>query len=262
VSLLPTLPVLRVLRRDRRGSSAPVVVETSGGLHLLKLRGAAQGAGALVAEVIVAALADHLGLPVPARRVLTLAPDAPTDDRNDELADVLHASIGDNLGFRYIAAARPFHPGELERISPDFASQVRWLDWLVMNPDRSLANPNILVDGPRFWLIDHGAALHFQYDWASVTEESPGQPGPTHPHLFDAAATRLAEWDPLLTAMLSRAVLGHVVGQVPLSFLGPLLPTGSPPGEVERRRAAYVAYLRKRLDGPRPFQSRPLTTHG
>jgi len=40
---LPAADVLRVLRRDQRGSSSPVVVETAEGQWLVKLRGAAQG---------------------------------------------------------------------------------------------------------------------------------------------------------------------------------------------------------------------------
>src|SRR5262245_61167283 len=126
--------VVRVLRRDRRGSSSPVVVETTDGEWILKLRGAAQGTAALVAEVIVGGIADRLGLPVPERRVLRLAPDTPTDDRNDELADLLNASRGENLGFRFLDRARTPRPEEIARVSADFASQVRWLDWLVMNP--------------------------------------------------------------------------------------------------------------------------------
>ena len=201
----------------------------------------------------MATLADHLGLSVPARRVVTLAADTPTDDHNDELADLLRASVGENLGFRYLPTARPLHLRELPRLSHDFASQVRWLDWLVLNPDRSPANPNILMDGSHFWLIDHGAALHFQHDWPAVTERSPHRPDPPHAHLFDEMATRLREWDPLLTSLVSRPVLEAAVDEVPASFLLPLLPPGSPLPELERRRAAYVAFLRKRLEGPRPW---------
>ena len=257
MSLLPALPALRILRRDRRGSSAPVVVETADGAHLVKLRGAAQGTGSLVSEVIVAGLADALGLPVPPRRIIALAPDTPTDDRNDELADLLDASVGENLGFRYLPAARHFHLGELDRVGADFAAQVRWLDWLVQNPDRTPSNPNILVDGPRFWLIDHGAALRFQHDWPAVTERTPHQDDTGRPHLFDGLADRIRDWDPLLTAAISRSILEDAVDQVPESFLQPLLPTDATPEMLRRRRAAYVAYLRKRLDGPRPFHAPP-----
>lgn len=251
--LPPPIPALRVLRRDRRGSSSPVVVTTEGGDYLLKLRGAAQGTAALVAEVIVGALADRLGLPVPERRPVTLAPSVPTDDRNDELADLLRASHGENLGFRYLDTARPFRPADLERVTTDFASQVRWLDWLTLNPDRTPANPNLLVDGRHFWLIDHGAALPFHHDWAAVTEQTPLRREIAHTHLFASAATRLVEWDPLLTSLLTRDRLTDAVAEVPASFLEPLLAGEAPADALTRRRAAYVAFLWKRLRGPRQF---------
>lgn len=99
--LLPSSPVKRILRRERRGSSSPVVVETDLGLFVLKLRGAAQGTATLVAEIVVGALADLIGLGVPTRCVFTLASATPTGDHNDELADLLAASVGENLGFQF-----------------------------------------------------------------------------------------------------------------------------------------------------------------
>ena len=249
--MLPALGALRILRRDRRGSSSPVVVETGEGLYLVKLRGAAQGVATLVAEVVVAALADRLGLDVPARRVVTLSAGVPTDDRNDELADLIAASAGENLGFRFLEKARQFRPADRERVSADLASQIRRLDWLVANPDRGPDNPNILVDGSRFWLIDHGAALPFQHDWEAVTEDSPRRAPLPLTHLFDGLATRVDQWDPILTALLPRETLTAAVDQVPDSFLRPLLPSAGPPDMLARRRAAYVAFLWKRLQGPR-----------
>jgi len=194
---------------------------------------------------------------VPRRRTLTLDAATPTDDRNDELADLLQASVGENLGFRYLPAARPARPDDLGRMSADFASQVRWLDWLTMNPDRTPENPNLLADGAGFWLIDHGAALPFQYDWARVTEDTPRRAEFAGEHALTAAATRLAAWDPLLTAMLTREVLADVVAQVPDSFLRPLVPAQAGGDGLARRRAAYAAVLWKRLGGPRVYAAVP-----
>ena len=230
-----------------------MVVETSEGDCFVKLRGAAQGTASLVAEVIAAAIADRLNLPVPPRRVITLSSLTPTDDRNDELADLLGSSVGENLGFRSLPAARPLQTGDLARVPRDFASQVRWLDWLVLNPDRRPENPNILVDGPRFWLIDHGATLPFQHDWSSVNEATPFRPASAYPHVFAAMATDVLAWDPILTALLTRESLTGAIGEVPDSFLQPLLPPGSTTAMLQRRRAAYQAFLWKRLQGPRDF---------
>jgi hypothetical protein len=230
-----------------------VVVETAAGQYFVKLRGAAQGTAALVAEVVVAELADRIGLPVPARRVVTFGPDLPTDDRNDELADLLAASRGENLGFQFLPAARPFVAADLGMVSGDFAAHVRWLDWLVLNPDRSPANPNIMVEGRRLWLIDHGAALPFHHDWAAVTETTPLRAPLAVPHVLEAAVRELKEWDEILTRGLSWEAVEQSVAAVPDSFLQPLLPYGAGPDGLARRRAAYSTLLWQRLSGPHSF---------
>ena len=58
---MKTCRARRVLATKRRGSSWPVVVETDDGRYLTKLSGAGHGVSALVAEVIVAAVADDRG---------------------------------------------------------------------------------------------------------------------------------------------------------------------------------------------------------
>ena len=96
----------RIVSSHKRGSSWPVVAETEEGRFLVKLRGAAQGTAALVAEVIVAELADALGLAVPRRALLHLDADVENADRDQELGDLLRASQGLNLGFRFLEGAR------------------------------------------------------------------------------------------------------------------------------------------------------------
>jgi hypothetical protein len=244
----------RIVSSHKRGSSWPVVAETEEGPFLAKLRGAAQGTAALVAEVIVAELADALGLAVPRRALLHLAADVECADRDQELGDLLRASEGLNLGFRFLEGAREIGLEEAAAAPDDLACPVLWLDALAMNPDRTPRNPNVLVAEGRSWLIDHGAALPFQYAWNTVTEDAPRSPAyPLDRHLFAARADRLGRWDERLAARLTREVVDAAVTQVPDDFLAPLL--GRPPDadRLERRRRAYHAFLWKRLKAPRPF---------
>ncbi len=226
-----------------------MVVDTPAGRFVAKLRGAAQGPSALVAEVVVAELAERIGLPVPERVVLELADDVETDDKNDELGDLLAASVGQNLGFRWLEGARVLGPHEVGRIDDEFALRVLWLDALVMNPDRTLANTNVLIAGGQPWLIDHGAALGFQYDWATVSEDSPRVPNNHTPHLFGARQPELVRWDAVLAPLVTREVLSDVLACVPDSFFA----NGPTEWTPNRARSAYVAFLWKRLKAPRPF---------
>jgi hypothetical protein len=246
---LPVFTASRVRARIRSASSSPVVVETPGGMFLAKLRGAGQGVSALVAEVIVAELAERLGLPVPERVLLELPAELPSDDRNDELAQLLELSVGLNVGFRYLPGATLPRPEELARLPDDFALRVLWLDGWVMNPDRTRHNPNILLWKRQPWLIDHGAALTFQHDWAHVSEASPREARSLAEHVFAERLARLPQKDEELSRSMSRAVVGAALARVPDAFLEDLLPAEEP----QRRRALYAAFLWKRLVPPRPF---------
>jgi hypothetical protein len=125
----PTHRALRVLSGHRRGSSRPVVVETADGPYLAKLRGAAQGTAPLVAEIVVAELAEALELKVPPRAFISLEPDIPSEDRDQELReDLLDASHGLNLGFRFLDGAREIRKDEVDSAPEELAQRVLWLD--------------------------------------------------------------------------------------------------------------------------------------
>jgi hypothetical protein len=225
------------------------LVETDTGVFYTKLRGAAQAPTSLVAEIIVGALADALGLAVPSRVLIDIPVDVPVDDPHQELAQLLRWSVGRNLGFHLLANVRGFMPGDVSRVDEDVASKIVWLDGLVQNPDRTVKNPNLLWSEGRLWLIDHGASLGFQHDWRRVTEDSPRAAGwDARRHVLYERAMRVARVDEELSARLTRAVLESAAQHVPDDFLSETSDTAR-----SRRRAAYVAFLWKRLRTPRPF---------
>ena len=95
------------------GSSWPALIDTDAGVFHTKLRAAAQAPASLVAEIIVGALADALGLSVPARVFIDIPSGVPVDDPHEELAQLLHRSVGRNLGFQQLPNVRSFHPIDL-----------------------------------------------------------------------------------------------------------------------------------------------------
>lgn len=226
-----------------------MLVETEAGLFVAKLRGAGQGVAALIAEIIVAELATSLGLPVAERALLSLDRGVESLDKNDELAQLLGYSVGLNLGFRYLDGARPPRQRQLEELDDDFVARVLWLDGLTQNPDRTAKNPNVLSWHGRPWLIDHGAALTFQYAAAYVTEDSPREPVDFSDHVFGSRAAVLARYDAEFAALVDARALDRATAAVPDAFLldGALAAT------PEKTRAFYRAFLWKRLKPPRPF---------
>lgn len=245
---------MQTLRAERvlstfRGSSWPVLVDTGEQKVVVKLRGTAEGMRPLVAELVVGALADTLGLFTPARYLVELPPHLPSDDPHEELRDLLERSHGSNLGLRFLEGFRNVTVADAGRIKPELGAQIVWLDALVQNPDRTPKNPNLMIKAGQIALIDHGAALDFHHDWRRVTEQTPREAGPlVAQHLLQVGELALQAADQALAPLISRDVLEAALAQVPDDFFAEL---GA--DAPARQRAAYVAYLKKRLQAPRPF---------
>lgn len=249
-------PIVRarcITEAKRHASSCPVVVETAEGTFLVKLRGSAQGTGALIAEMICNELAQRLGLNVPRMFFVTIDHCTVTHDNHAELADLIQMSYGLNLGFEYLPHPRSWSDADFQMVDEVFMALVFWLDGLVMNVDRTSKNPNILWSGGKPWLIDYGAALHFQYHWHIVTEDMPRNAGFLQDrHLFFTQAAALEDIDALAAECVTREALQNIVQAIPDDFLAPLV-TPPTPTMIHRRRSAYTAFLWKRLRAPRCF---------
>jgi len=241
----------QVLSAFRQGSSWPVIVDTGTERIFSKLHATAHGSAPLVAEIVVGELADVLSVPTPARCLVEIEAGIVSADPHEELLDLLARSAGLNLGFQVLEGYRDLKPPDVRHIRPELAASIIWLDALVQNPDRTEQNPNLMIKAGRVSLIDNGAALTFQYDWDNVTEQMPRQAGTfVEKHLLRVSPSQFEACDELLAPRLTRGVLERALAAVPDEFMTPLVPRGSDPA---RHRAAYVAYLWKRLRTPRPF---------
>lgn len=241
----------------REGGSLPAIVETEGGnLFVVKFRGAGQGAPALIAELIVGQLAQHLGLPVPELAVVELDEGFGRTEPDPEIQDILRGSRGANVGLRYLDGAFTYDPvAAADLLTPDRAADIVWLDALSTNIDRTARNPNLLVWQDEVWLIDHGAALYFHHDWPSMTEaRARAAFAPIKDHVLLPRAASIAEADARLAPHLTEEVVHDVLAAIPDALLMDAPPGRTPPFETaESNRQAYVDYFRTRLAAPRSF---------
>jgi hypothetical protein len=241
----------RVLSAFRQGSSWPVLVDAGTRRVFTKLHATAHGTAPLVAEIVVGELADALGIATPARCLVEIEADIESLDPHQELLDLLRRSRGLNLGFELLEGYRDVRVADARNIRARQAAPIIWLDALVQNPDRTERNPNLMIKAGHVTLIDNGAALMFQYDWAHVSEQSPREPGSfVDGHLLHVSPRELDDCDAELAPKVTREVLEQALAAVPDEFLRPLQAAGDDPA---RQRAAYVAFLWKRLRAPRPF---------
>ena len=249
--MLEHIQAIRYVTPLREGGSLPGIVEADDdGTYVLKLRGAGQGLKVLVAEVIVGEIGRAIGLRVPEMRAVTLDARIARYEADQEVQDVLTASIGLNLGvdflpgsFGYDGSAPP---------SPREAALILWLDAFTANIDRTWSNPNLLVWHGQTWAIDHGAALYFHHAWPNLgsrpvdTGRFAGQPFDASRHVLLDVAQDLAPLHDALADIVDIGLIDHVLAQVPDEWLEP---TGSMP-DPESVRTAYRLSLVARRDNP------------
>jgi hypothetical protein len=232
----------------REGGSLPGIVEADDlGTYVAKFRGAGQGRKALVAEVIVTELARSLGVRVPELRVIELDSAIARYEADEEVQDLMNASIGLNLGVDFLPGAFGFDASSTP--DPATAASVLWLDAYVANVDRTWRNPNLLSWHGNVWAIDHGAALYFHHSWPNgigPVKRFAAQPYDLTDHVLARYAPYVPRAHDTMRAQVDTPLLRAVVEQVPADWLEPA------PGAdtVEAVRAAYVEFLGARLERP------------
>ena len=101
-----------------------------------------------------------------------------------------------------------------------FATRLVWFDALVTNPDRTARNPNLLVWQRAPWMIDHGAALYAQHDWAGTDDARARTAFPLiRDHVLLGRAGDVLAADEAMAATLTPALIDDVVAQVPDALL-------------------------------------------
>ena len=246
--MLEQVQAIRYVTPLREGGSLPGIVEADDdGTYVLKLRGAGQGLKVLVAEVIVGEIGRAIGLRVPEMRAVTLDARIAKYEADEEVQDLLTASVGLNLGvdflpgsFGYDGSAPP---------PPHEASRVLWLDALTANVDRTWSNPNLLVWHGQMWTIDHGAALFFHHSWPNRKPDPArfaAQPFDASRHVLHDVAADLAPLHDGLASIVGVELIDGVLAQVPNEWLEP---TDAMP-DPEAVRTAYRLSLLARLDNP------------
>src|SRR3954462_1753601 len=151
---LRTVNVTRYVTPLREGGSMPAIAEANDGfLYALKFRGAGQGVKALIAELIGGELARLIDLKVPEIVFAELDEAFGRTEPDEEIQDLLKASVGKNLALHYLTGSITYDPA-VAPVDPLTASKIVWLDCLLTNVDRTARNTNMLFWNKELWLID------------------------------------------------------------------------------------------------------------
>jgi hypothetical protein len=223
----------------REGGSLPGLVEADDdGLYVVKFRGAGQGPGALVSEVVAGELGRAIGLRVPELVAIEISPELGHAEPDPEIQELIEASPGTNLGMDFLPGALPFDGSSTHGLDPGEAAAIVWFDWLITNVDRTPRNPNLLSWHGELWLIDHGAAFFRQHGPVPLSLTA-GRPTPMMgDHLLLPAAGDVREAAERLAGPAHEAI-GTAVTAVPSQWLGP---------DPEPAREQFRLFLDERLE--------------
>ena len=226
----------------REGGSLPGLIECDDlGTYVVKFTGAGQGPKALIAEVIAGELGRRLGLRVPELVVVELDPLIARAEPDEEVQDLLRASVGRNLGMDYLPGSLGFDAAAFPP-DPDMSARILWFDALIGNVDRSWRNTNLLMWHGNLWLIDHGASLYFHHNWPRASTNIL-RPYDAADHVLAPFARGLPAVNAELQPLVTREVLTAVVALVPDEWL-------LPEDGVDDLRGAYVEHLLARVADP------------
>lgn len=258
-SMPKTLIATRYVMPLREGGSVPAIVECEDdGLYVVKLRGAAQGVKALIAELIAATLGQAVGLPVPTAALVTLDVALGRAERDTEIRELLTRSVGLNFALDYLPGSVTFDPVVKPHPDPLDASRIVWFDAFLTNIDRTARNPNLLAWHRELWLIDHGAALYFQHEWREPELRAKNPFPQTREHVLLPWASKLEEAAAQLTRRLTPEAIEEALAAVPDEWLAqePRFATAA------GHREAWGEYLVARLHAAPIFLAEALRAHG
>jgi hypothetical protein len=240
---LRTVNITRYVTPLREGGSLPAIVEADDGfLYVLKFRGAGQGVKALIAELIGGELARALGIKMPEIVFAMLDDSFSKTEPDEEIQDLLQASVGLNLGVHYLSGSITFDP-IVKTIEPKLASKIVLLDYILTNVDRTPRNTNMLVWHKELWLIDHGASLYFHHSWGNWKDHSQRPFAAIKDHVLLAQATELETIVEEFSATLTSKLINDVINLIPDEWLSDYSISDSP----EERRQVYAQFIETRV---------------
>lgn len=235
--------VTRYITPLREGGSLPALAEADDEfMYVLKFRGAGQGVKSLIAELLGGEIARALGLKVPELVFANLDEAFGRTEPDEEIQDLLKASVGLNLALHFLSGAITFDP-VVTTIDSTLASKIVWLDCLITNVDRTVRNTNMLMWNKELWLIDHGAAFYFHHAWQNLPEQPTRNFLQIKDHVLLPFATELENVDSELSGKLTDETIQSIVNLIPESWLM----NNDDETNAEEKRQVYFNFIKNRV---------------
>lgn len=243
-----TVNVMRYIVPLREGGSLPALAEADDDFkYVLKFRGAGHGVKMLISELIGGKIAEALGLKIPELVLINLDEDFGRTEPDEEIQDLLKASIGLNLGLHYLSEAIAFDSSM--KVDPLLASKIVWMDAFTTNIDRTFKNTNLLMWHKELWIIDNGASFYFHHSWQNFDAAAKTPFKYVKDHVLLHQATQIADADLFAKSVLNDDLFRSIVNEIPEDWLQ-WQDADETPEEI---REVYFNFLKTRLENSEIF---------
>ncbi len=243
-----TVNVIRYILPLREGGSLPALAEADDDFkYVLKFRGAGHGVKMLISELIGGKISELLGLKIPEMVFVNLDEDFGRTEPDEEIQDLLKASIGLNLGLHYLSGAIAFDSSV--KVDANLASKIVWLDAFITNIDRTYKNTNLLIWHKELWIIDNGASFYFHHSWQNFDAAAKTPFKYVKDHVLLSQASTVKEADEFAKTVLNDEVFRDIVNLIPNDWLQ-WNDADEAPEEI---REVYFNFLKTRLENSEIF---------
>lgn len=149
----------RFVRAIRSGSSLPLLVEAEDGQHyVVKGHGSGDGPLASIVDWIALHFGARLGLPMAEPVIIEMDAEFAKQAEDPEVRELIERSAGSNFATVYVEA-RPASEATLDTMSPLLRKHLLLYDVLLLNIDRTSANPNALQTERGVVCLDFAASM-------------------------------------------------------------------------------------------------------
>lgn len=233
----------------REGGSLPALAQADDGFkYVVKFGGGGHGTKSLIAELIGGEIARRAGLKVPELVFLDVNEDFGRTEPDQEIQDLLKASLGTNIGLHFLSGAFAWDAAS-NRTDPMTASRIVWVDAILTNVDRTSRNTNMLLWNHELWLIDHGSSLYFHHSWTDWQKAALSPFPYIKDHALLRQATRLVEADKELRTLITPEFIDELVDTIPTEWLE----KASAIVSAGEQREVYRKFLKSRLENSKIF---------
>lgn len=150
---------IEVISYSLEGNSCPIVVKKDGEKFFVKLRAGLSGEYSLASEWFGNSVGTLMGLNTRPPEWIELNGEIVFNDIYIEVRDLIEKSRGVNIGFRYIENVESVDSIDLEGMAKGRFTDAFLFDILMLNIDRTRANPNVLKENGALLLSDYESSL-------------------------------------------------------------------------------------------------------